>query len=169
LAASDATDERAVTAALNHNLSCAIAAVNDSNAKGLCMAAAENLQAALRYLKAIEDGAVGPALAAFFDPSVTQTQFPNLLVPAGGTADLPAILAAAERGSHVVANQRYLVHNTLAHGEQVALEVSWSATLRVALGKTPAAGTISAEFAVFLRFRSGLIISQRNYDCFHAF
>jgi hypothetical protein len=128
-----------------------------------------NLQTALRYLAAIEAGAVGPALAEFLDPAIQHIEYPNRLVPGGNKADLAAMLAASERGQRAVANQRYAVRNTLAVGEQVALEISWSAELKIALGTTPAGGQITAEFAVFLVFREGRIIAQHNYDCFSPF
>jgi ketosteroid isomerase-like protein len=133
------------------------------------MSAEANLETALRYLTAIEAGAVGPALAEFLDPAIAQIEYPNRLVPNGNAADLAGMLVASERGQRAVANQRYAVRNTLAAGDQVAIEVSWSAELKVPLGQTPAGGTLQAELAVFLVFRDGRIVSQHNYDCFRPF
>lgn len=48
----------------------------------------------------------------------------------------------------------------------MALEVLWTGTLAVPFGSIPAGGTMSAHFAVFLDFRDGKIVAQRNYDCF---
>jgi ketosteroid isomerase-like protein len=128
-----------------------------------------NLDTARRYLRAIEQGATGEALAAFFHPEVTQREYPNRLVPTGATRDLKAVLDGAERGQKVVASQRYEVRHTVVQGDFVALEVDWSATLKVPLGALPAGGTMRAAFAVFLTFRDGLILSQHNYDCFEPF
>ncbi|HYO72613.1 MAG TPA: nuclear transport factor 2 family protein [Archangium sp.] len=128
-----------------------------------------NLDAARRYLRAIEQGATGEALAAFFHPEVKQIEYPNRLVPSGATRDLGAMLEGAERGQKVVASQRYEVRHTLEQGEHLALEVDWSATLQVPVGSLPAGGTIRAAFGVFLTFRDGLILSQHNYDCFEPF
>lgn len=128
-----------------------------------------NLDAARRYFRAIEQGATGEALAAFFHPEVKQIEYPNRLVPSGATRDLRALLEGAERGQKVVASQRYEVRHTLEQGEHLALEVDWSATLKVPLGSLPAGGTIHAAFGVFLTFRDGLILSQHNYDCFEPF
>jgi ketosteroid isomerase-like protein len=50
----------------------------------------------------------------------------------------------------------------------VALEVEWVGTLEVPFGAIPAGGQMKAFFAVFLEFREGKIIRQRNYDCFEA-
>ena len=38
--------------------------------------------------------------------------------------------------------------------------------LAIPLGTLPAGGEMRARFAVFLQFRDGKIVSQRNYDCF---
>ncbi|ATB40701.1 hypothetical protein CYFUS_006157 [Cystobacter fuscus] len=128
-----------------------------------------NLDFARRYLRAIEEGATGEALSAFFHPEVTQREYPNRLVPQGATRDLRALLEAGERGQKVMSAQRYEVKNALALGDQVALELEWSGTLKVPVGLLPAGGTMRASFAVFLTFRDHRIYSQHNYDCFEPF
>jgi hypothetical protein len=128
-----------------------------------------NVALARRYLTALETGAPGEELAAFFDPRVVQTEFPNRLSPKGASRDLAALITGSERGRLAVKDQRYVIRNTVAEGAFVALEVDWSATLKVPLGQSPVGAVIRAEFAVFLEFRNGLICAQRNYDCFHEF
>lgn len=127
---------------------------------------ASNLSLAERYLSAIERGATGDELAAFFAEDVVQVEFPNQLNPTGAERDLQAILDAAERGQHIVQNQRYDVVNRLTSGDAVVFEVQWSATLAVETGTLPVGGQMRARFAVFLEFRNGKIVRQRNYDCF---
>jgi ketosteroid isomerase-like protein len=128
--------------------------------------AADHLTTTKRYLQAIESGATGDALAAFFAADVVQEEFPNRLRPKGGRADLAAMLAAALRGRSLMASQRYEVLNAVCSGDQVALEIQWSGTLAVAAVGLPAGGQMSARCAVFLEFRDGKIVRQRNYDCF---
>jgi ketosteroid isomerase-like protein len=128
-----------------------------------------NLDLARRYLQAIEQGATGERLAAFLHPDVSQREYPNRLVPNGATRDLRAVLEAAERGQQVVASQRYEVRHAMGEGDTVALEVEWSATLKVPVGALKEGGTMRASFAVFLTFQDGRIVSQRNYDCFEPF
>ncbi|MDP9149056.1 MAG: nuclear transport factor 2 family protein [Myxococcota bacterium] len=130
------------------------------------MSSNENVKTARSYLAALEAGVAGQALAAFFDPDVVQTEFPNRLLPAGAVRNLDALLAAAERGKLAVQNQRYEVRHVVAEGDFVALEVDWSATSKVPFGQTPAGAVLRAAFAVFLQFREGRVIAQRNYDCF---
>ena len=121
---------------------------------------------AKEYLSAIERGATGDELAAFFRPDVVQVEFPNRLLPHGATRDLAAILDGALRGQQVVRDQRFQVVNGIVAGRRVALEVTWSATLALTIGTLPAGGEMRARFAVFLEYRDGRIARQHNYDCF---
>jgi ketosteroid isomerase-like protein len=128
-----------------------------------------NLERVRQYLQAIEGGATGEALAAFFHPEAVQREFPNRLVASGATRDVKALGEAAERGQRVISAQRYEVLHALAEGEHVALEVQWSGTLKVALGSLPVGATMRARCAMFLQLREGRILSQHNYDCFEPF
>lgn len=121
---------------------------------------------ARRYLAAIEQGATGSALAAFFAPDVVQHEFPNRLVANGAVRDLTAILDGAARGQQVMSGQRYEVISAFASGQTVVLEVQWTGTLAIALGSLPAGGEVRARFAVFIEYQGDKIIRQRNYDCF---
>jgi hypothetical protein len=64
--------------------------------------------------------------------------------------------------------QMYKIKNEIAEHERVALEVEWVGSLPVPFESIPAGGQMKAFFAVFLEFREGKIIGQRNYDCFEA-
>ncbi|MCA6092400.1 nuclear transport factor 2 family protein [Streptomyces sp. SCA3-4] len=125
-----------------------------------------NVEAAVRYHEAVSRGATGEELARFFHEEAVQEEFPNALFPDGVRRRLPDVLRAAERGREVVAHQRFEVHNAVAAGDQVALEVTWTGTLAVPLGGLPAGHVLRARIAVFLEFRDGKIWAQRNYDCY---
>lgn len=134
------------------------------------MAEHEDLLAlARRYLAAIEAGATGADLAAFFAADVVQEEFPNRLVPQGARRDLAAILDGAERGQKVLRAQRYDIQQALAQDDRVALEVIWTGTLAIPVGSLQAGDEMRARFAVFLQYRDGRIVAQRNYDCFDPF
>lgn len=122
-----------------------------------------------RYLAAIEQGATGEALAAFYTPDAVQVEFPNRLVPNGTRRDLAAILDGAVRGQKVLSAQNYEIVSAVESGDCMALELIWTGTLAVPIGSLPAGGTMRAQFAVFIDFRDGRIASQRNYDCFDPF
>jgi ketosteroid isomerase-like protein len=129
---------------------------------------ASNLEIARKYLQAIERGQTGEALSHFFAPDVVLEEFPNRLTPQGKRQGLPEALEAAELGKKAMARQMYKIKKEIADGNSVALEVEWVGTLAVPFGSIPAGGQMKAFFAMFLEFREGKIIRQRNYDCFEA-
>lgn len=129
----------------------------------------ENLELARRYLAAIEAGAVGDDLRAFYSPDVEQIEFPNRLVPSGARRDLAALLDGAVRGQKVLREQRYEVSAAYADGDAVVLEVLWVGTLAIEIGSVPAGGEMRAHFCVVLEITDGRIVRQRNYDCFVPF
>jgi ketosteroid isomerase-like protein len=129
----------------------------------------QNLETAFAYLRAVEGGATGEALARWFTPDVVQEEFPNRLVPTGARRGLRELLEGAERGQQVLSAQSYEVLTSMAGGERVALEVQWTGTLAIPLGSLAAGDAMRARFGVFLDFRDGRIAAQRNYDCFDPF
>src|SRR5262245_5032101 len=124
------------------------------------------LELTRRYFAALEGGATGEALAAFYAPDVVQEEFPNRLAPHGARRDLAAILDAASRGQKVMASQRYELLHVVADGDRVAVEFRWSGTLAVPVGSLKAGDEMRGRFASFLEFRDGRIVTQRSYDCF---
>ena len=129
---------------------------------------AGNLEIARSYLRAIEQGETGAGLGKFFAPDVVFEEFPNLVAPHGRRRDLTAALEGAERGKKLMARQIYRITHEIADGDRVALEVEWVGTLAVPFGTLPAGGQMKAMSGVFLDFREGKIIRQRNYDCYEA-
>ena len=131
-------------------------------------AARANRETAVDYLHALE---VNDTLtvAALLHREIEQVEFPNRLNPNGSVRDKALLLDGMERGKTLMRSQEFTVLRSLAEGETVALEVRWSGTLAVALGPTlPAGHTMRAFFSIWLEFRDGLIVRQRNYDCFEA-
>jgi ketosteroid isomerase-like protein len=128
-----------------------------------------NLQTVRRYLEAIEKGVDFSGMSEFFTPDVLQIEYPNRFVPEGARRGLQQLREAGERGRQVIASQRYEIRNAIASGDTVALEVDWTATLKVPVGTLPAGGQMRACFAVFFELRDGRIAMQRNYDCFEPF
>src|SRR5213592_1666439 len=98
----------------------------------------DNVDRALRALRAISEGATGARLSAFFHQEVIQEELPNRMSPRGATRDLRALLAGAERGQQVMCSQRWTVLSTMAEGDQVALELDWRGVLAAPLGDLPA-------------------------------
>ena len=67
-----------------------------------------------------------------------------------------------------MSRQIYKITHEIAEGDKVALEVEWIGTLAVPFGTIPVGGQMKAFFAVFIEFREGKIVRQRNYDCFES-
>ncbi|MEU1940859.1 nuclear transport factor 2 family protein [Streptomyces coeruleorubidus] len=125
-----------------------------------------NVRTAVRYHQAVSRFAAGEELAAFFHPDAVHTQLPNALFPDGTVRHLPDLIAAAQQGHMLLAEQHFEVINAVAAGDQVALEVTWSGTLAVPLGDLTAGQVLRTHIAAFLEFRDGKIIAQRDYDCY---
>lgn len=121
------------------------------------------------YFDAIERNAAEPELESFFAERVRQHEYPNRLIEQGAERDRAQLLAGSRKGRQVVENQRYEVRSALVDGERVALELTWTATLKVPLARTPAGGTLTANCGVFFRIADGRIVEQHNYDCFDTF
>jgi hypothetical protein len=66
-----------------------------------------------------------------------------------------------------MSRQIYKIMNEIAAGDRVGLEVEWVATLAVPFGSLPVGGRRRSS-QVFIEFRDGKIVRQRNYDCFEA-
>ncbi len=119
-----------------------------------------------RYFAALERGATGDELAAFYTPDAVQLELPNRLMPQGARRDLAGLLEAAERGKRAMSAQRFEILHAVVQGDQVALEIQWTGMLAVAFAALPVGAEMRARFAVFLELRDGRIALQRNYDCF---
>jgi ketosteroid isomerase-like protein len=130
------------------------------------MAAGTAIEIARRYIALLSSGADAEALAEFFDPDVVQEEFPNRLLPNGATRDLRAIKDARRRGRALLSEERFELLNALGDGDQVVMELVWTGTVAVDAGPFRAGQSLRARFAVFLEFRNGRILRQRNYDCF---
>lgn len=66
-----------------------------------------------------------------------------------------------------MSRQMFKITHEIANRDCVALEVEWVGTLAVPFGSLPTSQR-KAFFLVFLEFREGKIVRQRNYDCFEA-
>jgi ketosteroid isomerase-like protein len=126
----------------------------------------ENLETARRYIAALSGGGDSDEVARFFAPDVVQEEFPNRLLPHGARRDLAALKEARMRGHALLSAERFDLLGAIAGGDTVAMELDWTGTIRAAAGPFRAGQVLRARFAVFLDFRDGLIVRQRNYDCF---
>ena len=132
------------------------------------MSEKENLATAQRYIEALSSGKGPDHVSQFYAPDVLQENFPNRLLPHGATRDLEALKQARTRGKALLSAERFDLLGALASGDQVAMELRWSGTVAQDAGPFRAGLTLRARFVLFLEFRDGRIVRQRNYDCFEA-
>jgi ketosteroid isomerase-like protein len=125
-----------------------------------------NVARAIAWVRAIESGKTGDALADFVTPDVIHEEMPNRFFPNGGKSDLAAMRAASTRGQTVMRRQRYDIKSATGNGNLVAIELDWSAELAVPLGELKAGDELKARVALFMEFRDGRICRQRDYCCY---
>jgi ketosteroid isomerase-like protein len=126
-----------------------------------------NLERTRAYLRSfsLRDGST----AGYYAPEVVQQELPNLLVPAGATRDLAALQQGLAAGAKSTSDETYEVLNLVEMGDLVAVEARWSARVNVPFGKLAAGDRMTAHLAMFIEWRDGRVIAQRNYDCFEPF
>jgi ketosteroid isomerase-like protein len=125
-----------------------------------------NVEVAREYVKAIEGGATGDALARFLTPDVVIQEMPNRVSPHGSMSDLCRALQGAQRGRQLFQRQTYTITNTVAEGPHVALEMDWVGITAVQIQNLPPGSEMRDHVAVFLTFRENRIARQHLYDCF---
>jgi ketosteroid isomerase-like protein len=126
---------------------------------------AANVEAAHRYLRWLAAWDIA-GMMSMFGSDIEQVEHPNRVNPAGKRRDRHTLIADAEEGRRHISRQSYEVVSTMADGDRVALEVIWRAELAEPWGKFRAGARLTAQSAIFLEFRHGRIVRQRNYDCF---
>src|SRR5262249_7592955 len=126
----------------------------------------DNLEKAKQYIACLSSGGGPEDLDTFFSPDVVQEEFPNRLMPNGAVRTLQAMKDGRARGKALLSAERFELLNAVASGDQVVLELIWTGTVGAAAGPFSAGQQLRARFAVFMEFRDGRIVRQRNYDCF---
>lgn len=126
-----------------------------------------NLDLTRAFLRSFEtrDGTT----AGYYADDVVQREHPNRVSRDGATRTAAQLRAALSREPRVTRDERYEVHHAIEHGDTVAVEATWSAVLNVPFDALAAGSTMRAHIGMFLTWRDGKIVSQRNYDCFEPF
>ncbi len=133
------------------------------------MSSAEaNLIVAKAFLKALEEGRPQEAKAYFAD-DILQIEYPNRIKPNGDRRGAAAMAADGQKGLQVLRRQTFEIKNAIALGDRVSLEVLWTGILAVPMGALKGGDAMTCFSGIFLDFRNGKIVGQRNYDCFPPF
>jgi ketosteroid isomerase-like protein len=125
-----------------------------------------NAARARQYLEAVASDVSTEELFDFYHPDIVIQEFPNRIAPNGRVRHATDIPAAYEQGRRILQAQTYNVHRVVAAGDDVAVELEWIGILAAPVMSLPAGSQMKAFVAMFLTFRDGKIISQRNYDCY---
>lgn len=128
-----------------------------------------NLATARRYLEILERDPSAPELHALFDPEFVFHERPNRLNPNGRTLRGDELRALTSKAKQILIEQHYEIVHALAVGDEVALEVDWTGRFNIGFASTAAGQPIRAKLGLFLTFRAGKLVSQRNYDCYEPF
>ena len=119
-----------------------------------------------RLYLSISEGITAEGLSTFFHPDAEQVEYPSLLRPAGHRRPLEEMKAGAELGATMIKEQHYDVHRMLEDGEEVAVQLTWTATTAIPLGAMAAGSHLVSHVGAFYEFRDGLILRQSSYDCY---
>jgi predicted ester cyclase len=128
-----------------------------------------NVELMREYLEAVSSMESVERVIVFYSPDVIFREYPNRVVPNGRVSHLEDMRKAFEKGRKLLSSQKYEVQSILEHGEEIAAEIVWTGRLAVAFDNLPAGSDLTAYVAMFLTFRDGKIVSQRNYDCYPPF
>ncbi|RIV27774.1 nuclear transport factor 2 family protein [Fibrisoma montanum] len=122
-----------------------------------------------KFIHTLQNRTSTDELIPFYHPDIEQIEFPNAITRTTAIRNLDDLKAASERGQQVMQKEEYKVTRSYVFDNTVIIEAIWTGTLAIPLGSIPIGGQMQANFAQFYDFKDGLIIRQRNYDCFQPF
>jgi ketosteroid isomerase-like protein len=130
-----------------------------------------NVELAREYLRAVESMGPPENVARFYSSEIEFYEFPNRIAPNGRVRTRADLQAAYGQGQKLLSSQRYDVKRVIEDGDEVAVELEWTGVLAVPVAamNLAAGHEMKAFVAMFLTFRDGKILSQRNYDCYPPF
>ena len=130
-----------------------------------------NEELAREYLRAVESLGAPENVARFCSDEIEFHEYPNRIAPNGRVRRRADLQAAYAQGQKLLSSQRYEVRRVVENGDEVAVELEWTGVLAVPVAamNLPAGHEMKAFVAMFLTFRDGKIVSQRNYDCYPPF
>ncbi len=127
--------------------------------------AASNFDIARLYLGALSSGKGAEEIAPFFAPDAIQEEFQNRFEPMGARRGREAIAQARERVRAFLASEDFDLLAAHGSGSKVAMEVHWTGVVAANRAPFVAGQKLELRSAIFLKFRDGLIVRQRTYDC----
>jgi ketosteroid isomerase-like protein len=126
---------------------------------------ASNFEIARAYFGALSAGASGQAVARFFAEDAVQEDLPSRFNPAGVRRGLRAIQRARDERLAALSSEHYELLGATGVGSKVALELWWEGIAGPGHVQYKTGNEVQARKAVFLKFRNGLIVRRRTYEC----
>jgi ketosteroid isomerase-like protein len=133
------------------------------------MSVPTNTELTREYLKAVASMESAARVASFYAPEIVFLEHPSRIVPNGRVSKLEDMRKAYELGQKLLSTQKYEVQRIVEDGDEIAAEIVWTGRLAVPFKDLVTGSELTAYVAMFLTFRGGKIISQRNYDCYPPF
>jgi ketosteroid isomerase-like protein len=128
-----------------------------------------NIARTHQYLQAAASMGPFENVTDFYASDIMIQEFPNRIAPQGRIRRAADLRAAYEQGRKILQSQIYAVQRLFEAGDEVVAELEWTGILAVPVMNLPAGSEMKAFVAMFLTFRDGKIVSQRNYDCYPPF
>ncbi|MGO4453804.1 nuclear transport factor 2 family protein [Arthrobacter sp. RAF14] len=122
----------------------------------------------LDYVHAVGRQAPVAELGAFLAPDFLFREWPNALSPQEATRDRDQTLSGFEQAHLVVGEQEYTVQRVLAEGDEVAVELSWTAVARMDLPYWNEGDVMKARILSVFTVRDGLIAAQDSFDSYET-
>jgi ketosteroid isomerase-like protein len=124
-----------------------------------------NFQIARGLVAAWNEGASADEVATFYADDVVVETSPNRPLPGGSTMDIDGLHAARRAAQERWSEEHYDLRGATGGGGLVAMEFLWTGSPRTEHPPFAAGERVKGRVAMFLHFRDGLIVRQRNYVC----
>ncbi|RJT96572.1 nuclear transport factor 2 family protein [Arthrobacter frigidicola] len=118
---------------------------------------------------ALEAGQHGEALRSLFNQDATTVEHPNQLRASGAVLGVEEMLAGSVAGASLLQWQKFDIHQIVENGAEVVLRVTWTGSVRAAVGQFKAGQVLRAHMVQFIRTRNGRIHQIETYDCYEPF
>lgn len=125
-----------------------------------------NFEIARSYLQALSSGASPSEVARFFAEDAIQEELPGPFNPQGASRDVAGIRLAREQTLAGFSSEQHDLRGAIGSGAKVAMEVHRTYVAGANHPSLAEGERQETRSAVFLKFRGGLIVRQRSYDCF---
>lgn len=124
---------------------------------------------AIAFVRAVEAWAPPEVLSTMVTSDFEQSEMPNPFNKHGVVRTLPDVRESMRRGKAIIAEQRFEIERQVEAGNTVLLEMLWTGSLAVEVGRHPPGTQLRARIAQVYELRDDRIARVRTYDCYEPF